>query len=291
MEPAIRLIFPAWNKSCAWHECSKETDLSACAPCEAVSYCSKEHQKADWPRHKAECPKKKDEYNKYLKKVAQELLLMQVDVSNHTLQTDSAREEFDTEREKEIRLQSAARYREFLKTLQADSDGESVFLVTEGILNMPQWERRLAAKYPNKEEFIKRRERLLQIHDLACKAKPDLQILIKKNTKSKDLQFFIRLLSNLEKKPNYRAIPTYVQLEESLPFYENLHQIDRNILSKCLFGGKDKQLVLKELHQVIATCPLEEAQQRLNNWKKFEKYFPLYFTLSEQARKVIAGKS
>jgi len=35
--------------------CTKTTELQRCSRCKSATYCSKEHQAADWPRHKREC--------------------------------------------------------------------------------------------------------------------------------------------------------------------------------------------------------------------------------------------
>lgn len=37
------------------HVCKSKTDLSICANCKSISYCSKTHQSANWPEHKKLC--------------------------------------------------------------------------------------------------------------------------------------------------------------------------------------------------------------------------------------------
>ena len=46
----------AFNKDCC-HTCGKIVKCKKCARCKEVSYCSRECQKKDWPRHKKECCK------------------------------------------------------------------------------------------------------------------------------------------------------------------------------------------------------------------------------------------
>ncbi|KAI0076491.1 hypothetical protein K474DRAFT_1662846 [Panus rudis PR-1116 ss-1] len=40
---------------CNEPSCSKYTNLQACSACHTIQYCSKEHQVADWPKHKEQC--------------------------------------------------------------------------------------------------------------------------------------------------------------------------------------------------------------------------------------------
>ena len=43
--------------------CNSKLNLSFCGRCKSIYYCSKEHQKQDWPEHKKNCKlEKRDNY-------------------------------------------------------------------------------------------------------------------------------------------------------------------------------------------------------------------------------------
>lgn len=52
--PRERLADVDDGDTCSW--CARETAPSRCTRCHFVTYCSKACQKADWPRHRAQCP-------------------------------------------------------------------------------------------------------------------------------------------------------------------------------------------------------------------------------------------
>jgi hypothetical protein len=48
--PGKRVVTKCWNEGCV-----VTTGLQHCATCKVASYCSREHQTADWKRHKSVC--------------------------------------------------------------------------------------------------------------------------------------------------------------------------------------------------------------------------------------------
>ena len=52
---ATSAVTPRTAACCALPGCGAQRSLKLCAGCQAVKYCSKDHQKADWKRHKHDC--------------------------------------------------------------------------------------------------------------------------------------------------------------------------------------------------------------------------------------------
>lgn len=56
-QAAILATQQSYGNRCRYEGCDKTDKLLRCSACKLIRYCSSEHQKLDWARHKVECKK------------------------------------------------------------------------------------------------------------------------------------------------------------------------------------------------------------------------------------------